>query len=180
MSATNTEGVNILANDLDIENDRLVLTITPISGPYHGTVTMNPDGTFTYKSDLGFMGTDSVRYQVCDTGVPSLCDEGLVVIEVGPAPFKIYNGLSPNGDNRNDYWRIDGIEAFPNNRVRVFDRYNNLIFETSGYNNDDNSWRGQTNHSMISGNLPEGTYYYSVDLGDGSGLYSGYVVLKKE
>ena len=126
------------------------------------------------------MGTDSVRYQVCDTGVPSLCDEGLVVIEVGPAPFKIYNGLSPNGDNRNDYWRIDGIEAFPNNRVRVFDRYNNLIFETSGYNNDDNSWRGQTNHSMISGNLPEGTYYYSVDLGDGSGLYSGYVVLKKE
>ena len=170
---------NIIANDTDVDNDALVLTVTPVSGPYHGTVTMKADGTFEYKSNMDFMGIDSVRYRVCDTGTPSLCDEGLVVIEVGPAPFKIYNGLSPNGDNRNDYWRIDGIEAFPNNRVRVFDRYNNLIFETTGYNNDENTWRGQTNHSMVGANAPEGTYFYSVDLGDGSGMYSGYIVLKK-
>ncbi len=170
---------NILANDTDVDNDALVLTITPVSGPYHGTVTLKADGKLEYKSNLDFMGIDSVRYRVCDTGTPTLCDEGLVIIEVLTAPFKIYNGLSPNGDNRNDYWRIDGIEAFPNNRVRVFDRFNNLIFETTGYNNEENNWRGQTNHSMISGNVPEGSYYYSVDLGDGSKLYSGYLVLKK-
>lgn len=180
MSFVMTTPVNILANDRDIDNNGLVLTTTAVAGPFHGTVTMKADGTFEYKSNLGFIGADSVRYRVCDTGVPSLCDEGVVFIEVAPAPFKIYNGLSPNGDNLNDYWRIDGIEAYPNNRVRVFDRFNNLIFETTGYNNDNNSWRGQANHSMMNGsNMSEGTYFYSVDLGDGSELYSGYVVLKK-
>jgi gliding motility-associated-like protein len=174
-----TEPVNILENDIDVDGDDLILTTLPLAGPFHGSVTMNADGSFTYKSDFGYIGADSVRYQVCDNGIPSLCDEGVVFIEVGPAPFKIYNGLSPNGDGLNDYWRIDGIEAYPNNRVRIFDRYNNMIFETSGYNNEGNSWRGQVNHSMISGNVTEGTYFYSVDLGDGTDLYSGYVVLKK-
>ncbi len=177
-----TGSVNILANDIDVDNDGLVLTVTPLAGPFHGTVTMKPDGSFEYKSNPGFTGADSVRYKVCDTGTPTLCDEGVVFIEVEAAPFKIYNGLSPNGDNRNDYWRIDGIESFPNNRARIFDRYNNLVFETTGYTNDDNSWRGQVNNSksLLSGNLPEGTYFYSLDLGDGSAVYSGYIVLKKE
>jgi len=177
-----TGSVNILANDIDVDNDGLVLTVTPLAGPYHGTVTMKPDGSFEYKANVGFTGADSVRYRVCDTGTPTLCDEGVVFIEVEASPFKIYNGLSPNGDNRNDYWRIDGIEAFPNNRARIFDRYNNLVFETTSYNNDDNNWRGQVNNSksLLSGNLPEGTYFYSLDLGDGSDLLSGYIVLKKE
>jgi gliding motility-associated-like protein len=175
-----TDPVNILANDTDVDNDPLVLTITPIVGPFHGTVTMTADGTFTYQSEQGYEGPDSIRYQVCDTGVPQLCDEGNVFIEVGPAPFRIYTGFSPNGDGINDYWRIDGIEEYPNNKVKVFDRYNNTIFLMSGYNNDENSWKGRPNHGLISGNLPDGTYYYVVDLGDGSGLLSGYVVLKKD
>jgi gliding motility-associated-like protein len=171
---------NVLANDIDVDGPSLVLTTTPMAGPYHGTVTLKADGSLVYKSTQGYMGADSVRYKVCDTGTPSLCDEGVVFIDVGPAPFKIYTGFSPNGDGLNDYWRIDGIEAFPNNRVHVFDRYNNTIFEMNSYNNDENSWKGQANHSLISGNMPEGTYFYTVDLGDGSDLLRGYVVLKKE
>lgn len=178
-SSTETTPVNILENDTDVDGDDLVLNTSPLAGPYHGTVTLNADGSFTYKSSFGYVGADSVRYKVCDTGTPSLCDEGVVFIDVQPAPFKIYTGFSPNGDGLNDYWRIDGIESYPNNRVRVFDRYNNMIFEVGGYNNEQNSWQGQANHSMISGNVSEGTYYYTVDLGDGSDLYSGYVVLKK-
>ncbi len=171
--------VNILANDIDVDNDPLVLTTTALSGPFNGSIKMNADGFFEYQSKLGFIGSDSVRYQVCDSGTPSLCDEAVVFIEVGPAPFKIYQGLSPNNDGLNDYWRIDGIEMYPNNHVQVFDRFNNLIYQTKGYDNADNNWRGQTNHGLINGNLPEGTYYYSVNLGDGSDLFSGYVVLKK-
>jgi gliding motility-associated-like protein len=175
-----SDPINILANDKDIENDPLVLTTTPVAGPYHGTITMKADGNIEYKSAQGYMGSDSVRYKVCDTGTPSLCDEGVVFIEVRPAPFKIYEGLSPNGDGLNDYWRIDGIEDYPNNTVRVFDRYNNLIFERKGYDNEQNSWTGQANHSLLKGTMPEGTYYYIVDLGDGSDLFKGYVVLKRE
>jgi gliding motility-associated-like protein len=179
-SFVRTEPVNILANDRDVENNPLVLTTTQLAGPYFGTVTMNANGLFTYKSILGYIGPDSLRYEVCDTGTPSLCDVGVVFIEVGPAPFKIYEGLSPNGDGLNDYWRIDGIEVYPNNRVKIFDRYNNLVFETTGYNNEGNSWRGQVNHGLMSGSVTEGTYYYALDLGDGSEILSGFIVLKKE
>lgn len=174
-----SEPVNIILNDTDIENDNLVLTTTALEGPFHGTVSLTADGLLQYQSELGYMGTDSVRYQVCDSGVPSLCDVAVVFIEVGPAPFKIYNGLSPNGDGLNDYWRIDGIEQYPNNTIRIFDRFNNLIFETTGYSNEGNNWTGQTNHSMVKGSVQEGTYFYSVELGDGSGLLSGFIVLKK-
>jgi len=174
-----TEPISILENDTDIENDKLTVTTTAVAGPSHGTVTLTADGFIEYQSSLGYIGADSVRYKVCDNGVPSLCDIAVVFVEVGPAPFKIYQGLSPNGDGLNEYWRIDGIENFPDNRVQIFDRYNNLIFETSRYSNEDNTWRGQTNHSMVNGNVSEGTYFYSLTLGDGSDPLSGYVVLKK-
>ena len=179
LGPTEITPINILDNDFDVDGDDLILTTSPMAGPFHGTITMNADGNFTYKASFGYMGKDSVRYKVCDTGKPSLCDEGVVFIDVLPAPFKIYTGFSPNGDGLNDYWRIDGIESYPNNLVRVFDRYNNMIFERSGYDNEENSWQGQANHSMINGKLSDGTYYYTVDLGDGSDLYSGYIVLKR-
>jgi gliding motility-associated-like protein len=87
--------------------------------------------------------------------------------------------LSPNNDGANDYWRIDGIEQYENNQVRVFDRYNNLVFETIDYDNDSNNWRGQATRGLGGSNLPEGTYYYTVYLGNGRATYSGYVILKR-
>jgi gliding motility-associated-like protein len=175
--------INLLDNDFDVDGDDLVITTTPVVGPLHGTITINADGTFNYQANEGYVGADSVRYRVCDNANPSLCDEGVLFIDVDYPKFKIYNALSPNNDGLNDFWRIDGIENYPNNKARIFDRYNNLIFEMSGYDNDENSWRGQVNHgNFIKGNMPEGTYFYTlqVDLGNGPELYSGYLVLKKE
>jgi len=86
--------------------------------------------------------------------------------------------LSPNDDGFNDYWRINGIEAYPDNRVRVLDRYGNLVYDARGYDNASVQWRGQANVG-IGGTLPDATYYYIVEINDGNGPYSGYVVLKK-
>jgi gliding motility-associated-like protein len=175
--------INLLDNDFDVDGDDLVITTAPVVGPLHGSITINADGTFNYQANEGYVGADSVRYKVCDNANPSLCDEGVLFIDVDYPRFKIYNALSPNNDGLNDFWRIDGIENYPNNKARVFDRYNNLIFEMDGYDNDENSWRGQVNHgNFIKGTMPEGTYFYTlqVDLGNGMELYSGYLVLKKE
>ncbi len=145
---------------------------------FNGTAIINTDGEIQYAPSFEFMGTDSIRYWVRDSG--NLYDSGLVVINVGPPPFKIYQGLSPNNDGQNDYWRIDGIEEFSNNLVRLYDRFNNLVFEITGYNNESNHWKGQANHGLAKSALPEGTYFYSILLGDGSGPIGGYVVLKRE
>ena len=56
----------------------------PTSGPAHGTVTMNPDGSYTYTSTAGYVGTDSFQYQVC---AGSVCTTATVTILVAlPQP----------------------------------------------------------------------------------------------
>src|SRR5262249_3640219 len=55
---------NVLANDSDIDGDSLTASL--VSGPAHGTLTLNPDGTFNYAPQTGFSGDDAFRYQVFD------------------------------------------------------------------------------------------------------------------
>lgn len=100
------------------------------------------------------------------------------MILVRELPLHTYEGLTPNGDGKNDYWQIDGIDYYPTNVVRVFDRFNNKVFEMPGYNNENKVWKGEANNGIGQGGLPEGTYFYNIDLGDGSKPVSGFVVLK--
>ena len=53
-----------LANDTDVNGD--MLSITPTTQPGNGTLTTNPDGTFTYDPNTDFVGTDSFTYEVSD------------------------------------------------------------------------------------------------------------------
>jgi hypothetical protein len=59
---------NVLTNDLGT-NPRAIL----ITRPANGTLVLNPDGTFTYRPNAGFTGTDSFTYYACDQGTPLLC-----------------------------------------------------------------------------------------------------------
>jgi hypothetical protein len=53
------------------------------------------------------------------------------------------------------------------------------VWETRNYRNEDNNWRGQSNHGLSKNQLTEGTYYYVINFGNGE-RYSGYVILKRE
>lgn len=177
----NVEGqINVLSNDFDIDGDLIECRISPVEPPAHGLFELNADGTFWYQSDRYYRGADALRYLVCDNGLPQLCSEAVVVIEVTDVPLKAYEAFSPNGDGFNDYWRIEGVDFYPDNLVQVFDRYNNLVFELDGYNNENKMWRGESNHGLVSGKLPEGIYYYAINLGTGGGILKGFVVLKRE
>jgi len=57
-------GMGVLSNDSDIEGD--ILTAVPVSGPAHGTVSLEPTGGFTYTPNLNFFGTDSFAYRAVD------------------------------------------------------------------------------------------------------------------
>jgi hypothetical protein len=75
---------DLLSNDSDPDGDNLIINTTPIADPENGTVTINGDGTYTYTPDSGFIGQDEFVYEVCDDGIPSLCDSAIVVIDVLP------------------------------------------------------------------------------------------------
>jgi hypothetical protein len=81
LMGTPTTG-NVLSNDFDPNTNTLTVNSTPISSPTNGTLVLNPNGTFTYTPTSGFFGQDTFRYQVCDNGIPSLCDTAMVVINV--------------------------------------------------------------------------------------------------
>ena len=72
----------ILANDTDAEAD--VLTAALFSGPAHGTLTLDPAGSFHYTPTTGFAGTDSFMYSAQDgTGHSGLA---AVTLRVGNTP----------------------------------------------------------------------------------------------
>jgi gliding motility-associated-like protein/uncharacterized repeat protein (TIGR01451 family) len=80
----------------------------------------------------------------------------------------ICNLFSPNGDGINDNLVLVGHENFPNNQLQIFDRYGNLIYFDEGY---DSTWDGTGDN----GNLPRGTYFYILNLGNGSDLIKGWI-----
>src|SRR5262249_19986094 len=54
----------VLSNDIDPNGDALAaILVTPTS---HGTLSLNPDGSFTYVSATGYIGTDSFSYKATD------------------------------------------------------------------------------------------------------------------
>ncbi|MCX8080819.1 MAG: PKD domain-containing protein [Bacteroidia bacterium] len=72
----------------------------------------------------------------------------------------IPNIISPNGDGKNDYWRLDFINAYyPDAEIEIFNRWGESIFKSKGYANAwDGSYRGDP--------LPVGVYFFTIDLKD--------------
>ena len=84
----------------------------------------------------------------------------------------IPNTFTPNHDGINDEWRIDFLNTYPDNRVQIFTRSGQLVFESKGYNKP---WDG-----TIKGKpLPFDTYYYIIEPGSGRDPITGYVTIIK-
>ena len=104
-------------------------------------------------------------FDPCD---PNSCD--LIVPEA----------FTPDGDGTNDELVILGIENYPNNEFSIFNRWGNLVYSVTGYNNQ---WTGTANQGIIVGGeeLPTGTYYYILDLKDDgeNDIFKGYIYLQR-
>ena len=80
----------------------------------------------------------------------------------------VYNAVSPNDDGLNDYFRIDGLEAYSNNTVTIFNRWGVQVFKAEGYGStaDGNVFTGVSDgRTTVDRNekLPTGTYFYTIE-----------------
>lgn len=111
------------------------------------------------------------------TPIDSNTENNIASISIEPICLIVYNEFSPNNDGDNDLFRIDCIENYPNNTLQIHNRYGVEVYKTRGYHN---TWDGTANvNSPINEDkkLPTGTYYYILDLGDGTGTKSGWIYL---
>jgi gliding motility-associated-like protein len=116
------------------------------SNPIPNTIIVTPTVNSTYTVNaVDFNGCASNIVFTVD--INSNCD------------VFVYNGFTPNGDGINDFWVIENIEKFPNNKVYIFNRWGNRIFQTTNYDNLKNRWDGKTTSGQA---LTNGTYFYII------------------
>ncbi|MFP4339707.1 MAG: gliding motility-associated C-terminal domain-containing protein [Cyclobacteriaceae bacterium] len=98
--------------------------------------------------------------------------------EIG-ANIHVYNGVSPNGDGKNDRFIISCIEQYMNNVVRIYNRTGAIVYENENYDNERVYFDGYGNRGLYIGGeeLPEGTYYYIIDKKNGEKPETGYLEL---
>ncbi|MDG4716366.1 gliding motility-associated C-terminal domain-containing protein [Winogradskyella marincola] len=86
-------------------------------------------------------------------------------LSVENCPPYVPNGFSPNDDNYNDWFNIQGLyDVFTEHQLKIYNRYGDVIFE----GNNDKPWfgkinRGLNNHGQT---VPVGTYFYVLHLND--------------
>ena len=179
---------NVLDNDTLAGakiTDPTKVAITLIDNDGLSGVSFAPNGEITVPQGAN-EGTYRVRYNLCMAQQLSVCDDAVVTIVITKdKPLTIYNGVSSNSDGKNDGFTIEGIEAYPKNTLKIFNRWGVLVYEKEGYTNAE-PFDGYSNgrSTVEQGKrLPQGTYYYILDYQDSVGQthnHSGWLYLKKE
>ena len=138
----------------------------PVSGVW--MIDLLPaNETATLQIIVEVLGTGSYMNMATIVSVtPNDSDDSNNEMEVGvlPACLFVYNEFSPNSDGINDFFTISCIESFPNNEIKIFNRYGSLVYKQQGYKNE---WNGHANVSTSQNNgetLPTGTYFYVLEI----------------
>jgi gliding motility-associated-like protein len=126
------------------------------AGTYSVTVLV------TYTINANNVRTDTVA-------VPSI----IIRDEKGPCNITVFSGVSPNGDGVNDVFAIENIDQYPENHVTIFNRWGAEVGNIRGYDNISKAWPSAGDLGKTSSS----TYYYVIDLGDGSPLIKGWIEL---
>jgi gliding motility-associated-like protein len=86
--------------------------------------------------------------------------------------FSIINTLTPNGDGINDYWKLSGLDVFPeSSTLQIFDKFGNLVYKQ--ISNTEFIWDGKFNGR----NVTTDAYWYLINAADGR-IYNGWILLK--
>lgn len=135
---------------------------TIISGENTANPIVNPTLETTYFVDItddnGCVFRDSVNICILDDPLEN---------------FKLVSIITPNGDGDNDELRFEGLEAFPDNVLTIFNRWGYPVFERKRYQTDTDLWNGENGGDV----LPADTYYYILTF-DGNTYKSTITILR--
>jgi len=128
---------------------------------------MNGDGNFANDDSDG-------------DGIPEYLEPNLTGNEI-----EVFNVITPNGDGIHDVLTIRGLENYPENTIRIYNRWGVLVYTTSAYNTQGNFFDGTSEGRVTvdqNNKLPVGTYFYILDYQDNTGnskSLSGYIYINR-
>ena len=85
--------------------------------------------------------------------------------------------MTPNGDGKNDFLILDGIEKSPDNSIQIFNRYGILVYSKTNYQNE---FKGVSNRSSVidkGSGLASGIYFYIITMNDLRQKHQGYLYI---
>ncbi len=115
---------------------------------------------FNDHDNVNGIAVDSVGFSFTITANPDPCQ------------IQIFTSFTPNGDGINDTWVIEDIDQFPNNTVTIYNRWGNKLASYTNYDNKNNAWKGETPNGST---VTNGTYFYVIELNNGTGYKKGWV-----
>ena len=135
--------------------------------PTNGDAFVKEDNTILYRPRVRFIGTDYFVYKLCAPYSQS-CTTATVTVKV---THKVVpdNAMSANGDDKNDYFHIVGIENYPDNQVTIYSRNGKKVFTISHYDNRQRAFKGIVEGEVSLSNtayLPQDTYFYLIEYYD--------------
>ena len=135
--------------------------------PTNGDAFVKEDNTILYRPHVRFIGTDYFVYELCTPSSQS-CTTATVTVKV---THKVVadNAMSANGDDKNDYFHIVGIENYPDNQLTIYNRNGKKVFTISHYDNRQRAFKGIVEGEVSLPNaalLPQDTYFYLIEYYD--------------
>lgn len=148
------------------------VSFTPINAD--GTITIE-NGNTVYHPPYNYVGEEVFLYEVTSEGCP--VKQAEVTFDVGKgATCKAPSIITPNGDGINDVFIVPCLldeMQYPDNQVIIFNRWGDEVYRSEvPY---PSNWGGKYNGE----DLPDGTYFYIVEFGDGSDPLTGFVVIQR-
>jgi len=164
-------------SNIDINEDSITITMTDTTINYEYAIdgsSFQNENTFTNISE----GTHTLYVQDSNGCIIKSIDFNIAALVDEPI---IPNGFSPNNDNKNDWFNIQGLyDVYTNHKLEIYNRYGTLVFE----GNNTKKWFGTANKGLMHTDkiLPVGTYFYVLYLNEpntSSKPYTGWVYLNK-
>lgn len=131
----------------------------PNAGIPNDTVTsFNPESSLTYT----VIGTDL-------NGCQSQAD--IIIDVIQNYDLQPVNLFTPNGDGDNERFYVGNIDSYNDCTLRVYNRWGLEVYSSNAYIND---WTGD---DFNGDNLPDGTYYYTIECDGRDDRFDGAVTI---
>lgn len=139
------------------------------------------DGIETIDEDINLNG-NYVDDDTDEDGIPNYLDSDLGELE---EEIEVFNVITPNGDGIHDVLRISGLQNYPNNTLKIYNRWGVSVYMTRAYDTEGNVFDGTSEGRVtvdVDRKLPVGTYFYILDYelpnGETKSL-SGYIYINR-